>query len=39
VKEKTREYGLSATIPDDRFFPTLDTAVEALRAQAGLPPG
>jgi hypothetical protein len=39
VKEKTREYGLSATIPDDRFFPTLDTAVEAWRAQAGLPPG
>lgn len=39
VREKTREYGLNATIPDDRFFPTLETAVEAWQAQAVLPPG
>jgi high affinity sulfate transporter 1 len=39
VKEKTRQYGLNATIPDDRFFPTLGTAVKAWRVQAGLPPG
>jgi len=36
VKEKTRKFGLSATIPDDRFFPTLGTAVKAWRAQADL---
>jgi high affinity sulfate transporter 1 len=38
VKEKTRQFGLSATLPDDRFFPTLGTAVKAWRAQEGLPP-
>lgn len=38
VKEKARQFGLSATIPDDRHFPTLGTAVKAWRAQAGLPP-
>lgn len=31
VKEKTRQFGLGATIPDDRFFPTLGTAVKAWR--------
>jgi len=39
VKEKARQFGLSTTIPDDRFFPTLGTAVAAWKAQAGLPPG
>lgn len=38
VKEKARQFGLSATIPDDRFFPTLGTAMKAYRARAGLPP-
>ena len=38
VKEKARQFGLSATIPDDRFFPTLETAVAAWRATTGLPP-
>jgi high affinity sulfate transporter 1 len=32
VKEKARQFGLDATIPDDRFFPTLGTAVKAWRA-------
>ena len=35
VKEKAREYGLATTIPDDRFFPTVGTAVKAWRARAG----
>ena len=39
VKEKARQFGLSTTIPNDRFFPTLGTAVAAWKAQAGLPPG
>jgi hypothetical protein len=39
VKEKARQFGLSTTIPDDRFFPTLGTAVAAWKAQAVLPPG
>ena len=34
VKEKMRRYGLGATIPDDRFFPTLGTAVKAWRAES-----
>jgi high affinity sulfate transporter 1 len=38
VKEKARQFGLSKTIPDDRFFPTLGTAVKAWRAQADQPP-
>jgi high affinity sulfate transporter 1 len=33
VKEKARQFGLGTTIPDDRFFPTLGTAVKAWRAQ------
>ena len=32
VKEKTRQFGLSATFPDDHFFPTLETAVAAWQA-------
>jgi MFS superfamily sulfate permease-like transporter len=39
VKEKARQFGLSTTIPEDRFFPTLGTAVAAWKAQAVLPPG
>lgn len=35
VKEKARQFGLGATIPDDRFFPTLGTAVKAWRSQPG----
>ena len=38
VKEKARQFGLGTTIPDDRFFPTLGTAVAAWKAQAGIPP-
>ncbi|HEY5247384.1 MAG TPA: SulP family inorganic anion transporter, partial [Dermatophilaceae bacterium] len=38
VKEKTRQFGLRTSIPDDRFFPTLESAVEAWQAQASLPP-
>jgi hypothetical protein len=38
VKEKIRQFGLSTTIQDDRFFPTLGTTVAAWKAQAGLPP-
>jgi high affinity sulfate transporter 1 len=38
VKEKTRQFGLRTSIPDDRFFPTLESAVEAWQAQTGLPP-
>ena len=38
VKEKARQFGLSKRIPDDRFFPTLGTAVKAWRAQADQPP-
>jgi high affinity sulfate transporter 1 len=34
VKEKARQFGLSTRIPDDRFFPTLGTAVKAWRAQS-----
>jgi high affinity sulfate transporter 1 len=34
VKEKARQFGLGTTIPDDRFFPTLGTAVKAWRAQS-----
>ena len=37
VKEKTRQFGLRASIPDDRFFPTLEGAVEAWQAQTGRP--
>ena len=33
VKEKARQFGLGTTIPDDRFFPTLGTAVKAWRAE------
>ena len=29
VKEKARQFGLGTTLPDDRFFPTLGTAVKA----------
>jgi high affinity sulfate transporter 1 len=32
VKEKARQFGLGTTIPDDRFYPTLGTAVKAWRA-------
>jgi MFS superfamily sulfate permease-like transporter len=32
VKEKARQLGLGAALPDDRFFPTLGTAVKAWRA-------
>ena len=39
VKEKARQFGASTTIPEDRFFPTLGTAVAAWKAQAVLPPG
>jgi MFS superfamily sulfate permease-like transporter len=35
VKQKARQFGLGATIPDDRFFPTIGTAVKAWRARAG----
>jgi MFS superfamily sulfate permease-like transporter len=38
VKEKARQFGLSTTIHDDRFFPTLEGSVEAWHAQSGLPP-
>jgi high affinity sulfate transporter 1 len=38
VKDKTRQFGLSSSIPDDRFFPTLESAIEAWQAQLGLPP-
>jgi high affinity sulfate transporter 1 len=38
AKDKIRQFGLSSSIPDDRFFPTLDSAVEAWQAQSGLPP-
>jgi high affinity sulfate transporter 1 len=38
VKDKARQYGLSPAIPDDRFFPTLQSAVETWQAQSGLPP-
>ena len=38
AKEKTRQFGLRTSIPDDRFFPTLESAVEAWQAQTGLPP-
>jgi len=34
VKEKARQFGLGTTIPDDRFFPTLGTAVKAWRAES-----
>jgi MFS superfamily sulfate permease-like transporter len=34
VKEKARQFGLGATIPDERFFPTLGTAVKAWRARS-----
>jgi high affinity sulfate transporter 1 len=34
VKEKARQFGLGARIPDDRFFPTLGTAVKAWRARS-----
>jgi len=37
VKEKARQFGLSATIPDVRLFPTLEEAVEGL-AYAVRPP-
>ncbi len=33
VKEKLRQFGLRTSIPDDRFFPTLESAVEAWHAQ------
>ena len=39
VKEKARQFGASTTIPEDRFFPTMGTAVAAWKAQAVLPPG
>jgi high affinity sulfate transporter 1 len=38
VKDKARQYGLSPAIPDDRFFPTLQSAVETWQAQPGVPP-
>jgi len=38
VKEKTRQFGLRTSIPDDRFFPTLESAVEAWQAQTSHPP-
>ena len=38
VRDKARQFGLSTTIHDDRFFPTLEEAVEAWHAQSGLPP-
>jgi high affinity sulfate transporter 1 len=38
VKEKAHQFGLGTTIPDDRFFPTLGTAVAAWKAQAGFSP-
>lgn len=35
VKEKARRFGLTAAIPDEHFFPTLETAVAAWQNQAG----
>ena len=35
VREKMRQYGLGATLPDDRFYPTLKAAVRAYKGLTG----
>jgi len=35
VRRKIERYGLARTFPPERFFPTLEEAVVAFRAQSG----
>jgi MFS superfamily sulfate permease-like transporter len=37
VRDKIQGYELTDVMPEDRYFPTVRTAVEAYQAQTGMP--
>jgi MFS superfamily sulfate permease-like transporter len=39
IQDHVREYGLFETLDRDHFYPTIETAIAAIRAEDGEPPG